>query len=245
MASKEYIGLVPAAGKGVRLGLPYPKELYPIITNNRYRPVALFVVDAMKEAGVHDIVYVINETKHQLIAYFGSGARFGCNFSYVYQEATSSGTSSSPGLADALNSAYHLICGKNVLFGMPDSIMEPTSVFRLALEQFHAETECLLCLFPTTHPEKFGMVATSQNGEVIQIVDKPKTTTLKFMWGCIIWRPTFTEFLHHEIVVNNQKDFAMVLNNAISNGLKIRSIKFNQGSFEDLGTYEQIVERDS
>ena len=31
----EFIGLVPAAGKGVRLGLPYPKELYPIIRNNQ------------------------------------------------------------------------------------------------------------------------------------------------------------------------------------------------------------------
>jgi len=27
---KDLIGIIPAAGKGVRLGLPYPKELYPI-----------------------------------------------------------------------------------------------------------------------------------------------------------------------------------------------------------------------
>ena len=33
---EELIGLIPAAGKGVRLGLPYPKELYPVIRENRY-----------------------------------------------------------------------------------------------------------------------------------------------------------------------------------------------------------------
>ena len=31
MPASPPIGLVPAAGSGLRLGLPYPKELYPII----------------------------------------------------------------------------------------------------------------------------------------------------------------------------------------------------------------------
>jgi len=33
--NEELIGLIPAAGKGVRLGLPYPKELYPVIRDNQ------------------------------------------------------------------------------------------------------------------------------------------------------------------------------------------------------------------
>jgi glucose-1-phosphate thymidylyltransferase len=41
---EEIIGLVPAAGKGVRLGLPYPKELYPVIRDNHYKPIAQFVI---------------------------------------------------------------------------------------------------------------------------------------------------------------------------------------------------------
>ena len=36
MLSDDTIGLVPAAGKGVRLALPYPKELYPVMWDNRY-----------------------------------------------------------------------------------------------------------------------------------------------------------------------------------------------------------------
>ncbi|MFN3335463.1 MAG: sugar phosphate nucleotidyltransferase, partial [Caldilinea sp.] len=110
--SEELIGLIPAAGKGVRLGLPYPKELYPVIRNNRYKPVAQFVVDNLTLAGLRHIVLVINETKHQLVGYFGNGQRFGCNISYVVQEALNGDgavQSTSPGLAHALDSAYHLI----------------------------------------------------------------------------------------------------------------------------------------
>ena len=41
--AEEVIGLIPAAGKGLRLGLPYPKELYPVIRNNHYKPISQFV----------------------------------------------------------------------------------------------------------------------------------------------------------------------------------------------------------
>jgi dTDP-glucose pyrophosphorylase len=113
----EWIGLIPAAGKGVRLNLPYPKELYPIIRHNRFKPVSQFIVDQMTGAGVRHIVFVINENKHQLIGYFGNGARFGCRFTYVVQEQIeNSSASTSPGLANALDSAYHLAQEKIVFF---------------------------------------------------------------------------------------------------------------------------------
>src|SRR5262245_49491903 len=117
--NEELIGLIPAAGKGVRLGLPYPKELYPVIRDNRYKPVAQFVLDNLKAAGLRHVVFVVNETKHQLLGYFGNGQRFGCHISYVVQEAANGlEASTSPGLAHALDSAYHLTCGKTVYFGM-------------------------------------------------------------------------------------------------------------------------------
>jgi hypothetical protein len=39
---EDIIGLIPAAGKGIRLGLPYPKELYPVIRNNHYTNFNLY-----------------------------------------------------------------------------------------------------------------------------------------------------------------------------------------------------------
>ncbi len=243
--NEEIIGLIPAAGKGIRLGLPYPKELYPIIRDNRYKPVAQFVLDNLTTAGLRHIVFVVNETKHQLLGYFGSGQRFGCHISYVVQEPLDSNGngSTSPGLAHALDAAYHLTRGKTVFFGMADTIMRPESVFATARAAARAQDDVILALFPTARPEKFGMVRTALDGTVLEIVDKPRQTDLTHMWGCIIWRPRFTEFLH-DAVCNGASDFARIMNDARDVGLTFRGITMDGGNYIDLGTYEEIMEMD-
>jgi glucose-1-phosphate thymidylyltransferase len=242
--NEEIIGLIPAAGKGLRLGLPYPKELYPVIRNNHYKPISQFVLSNMTLAGVHHIVFVINETKHQLMGYFGDGHRFGCNISYTVQETTNGhDKSTSPGLAHALDSAYHLTKGKTVFFGMADTIMQPNDVFKNAFASAQPEDNVILVLFETEHPEKFGMVRKDHNQRVVEIVDKPASTELTEMWGCIIWRPSFTEYLH-ECVSQGVSDFANIMNSAIANGQRFRGYHVDNGVYIDLGTYEEIMEFD-
>jgi glucose-1-phosphate thymidylyltransferase len=241
----DAIGLVPAAGRGVRLGLPYPKELYPIIRENRYKPVSQFVLDSLVASGVGHVVFVVNETKHQLMGYFGDGSRFGCHLSYVVQDG--SGTeraSTSPGLAHALDSAYHLVQGRTVCFGMADTIMEPRDVFARALTAAGADDDVVLVLFPTSRPEKFGMVRVDGANRVLEVVDKPRDTDLTQMWGCIIWRPRFTEHLHRCVRAQGVSDFAKILNDAIAIGMTVRAFPVTDGSYMDLGTYEEIRELD-
>ena len=243
--AEEFIGLIPAAGKGMRLGLPYPKELYPIIRDNHYKPIAQFVVQNLTEAGINHVVFVVNETKHQLIGYFGDGHRFGCNISYVVQESRDdSKSSTSPGLANALDSAYHLTRGKTVFFGMADTIMQPTDLFAQAFEAAHKEDDVILALWGTERPEKFGMVHYESDGQVLEIVDKPKKTELTEMWGGIIWRSRFTEHLHACVRKEGITDFAYIMNSAIADGMSLRAVHFKGGTYIDLGTYEEIMELD-
>ena len=243
--NEELIGLIPAAGKGVRLGLPYPKELYPVIRENRYKPISQFVVTNMTVAGIQHIVFVINQNKHQLIGFFGDGHRFGCNLSYVVQEQRlQEGKSTSPGLANALDSAYHLIIGKTVCFGMADTIMQPENIFSTGLNAASPEDDVIFLLFTTERPEKFGMVQVDENQIVKQIIDKPKQTDLTKMWGAIIWRPRFTEFLHESVTKEDISDFALIMNNAIEAGFQFRGVHIKEGVYIDLGTYEEIAELD-
>jgi glucose-1-phosphate thymidylyltransferase len=242
---EQLIGLIPAAGKGIRLGLPYPKELYPVIQDNRYKPISQFVLDNLTNAGLKDIVFVINETKHQLIGYFGNGQRFGCNISYVVQEQdNSTEKSTSPGLAHALDAAYHLTHGKTVFFGMADTIIRPNDAFARAYSKAEPDDDIILVLFNTTHPEKFGMVRTDASGSVDEIVDKPKLTDLDKMWGCIIWRSRFTEYLHECIGEKGMTDFAQIMNCAIQDGYRFRGVHMADGVYIDLGTYDEIMEMD-
>jgi len=243
---EDAVGLIPAAGRGLRLGLPYPKELYPIIRENRYKPVSQFVVDSLVASGISDVVFVVNETKHQLIGYFGDGHRFGCSIAYAIQEISASdGQSTSPGLAHALDSAYRLVRGRTVFFGMADTIMEPQDVFARAWRSAGPQDDVVLVLFPTNRPEKFGMVRTDGASRVLEIVDKPRQTSLTEMWGSIIWRPRFTEYLHECVRDRGMSDFARILNDAIASGMRVTAHSVADGSYVDLGTYDEIRELDA
>jgi glucose-1-phosphate thymidylyltransferase len=241
--SKELIGLIPAAGQGLRLRLPYPKELYPIIRHNRYKPISQFVFENLLAVPVEHVVFVINETKHQLLGYFGDGHRFGCHTSYVVQEIhENSSRSTSPGLGRALDAAYHLVRGKTVLFGMADTIMEPSDLFAQMLDSASPDDDVIMGLFPTDRPHKFGMVAFDADDRVLYIVDKPQETDLTHMWGCISWRPPFTEHLHTCISGGELTDFANIMNAALKAGMRFRAVRFDEGAYLDMGTYDEILE---
>ena len=106
------------------------------------------------------------------------------------------------------------------------------------------EDDVILILFPTERPEKFGMVRTDEEQKVIEIVDKPAQTDLTDMWGCIIWRPRFTEYLHDCVTQHGIADFAKIMNDAITAGFQFRGVSFQEGLYIDLGTYDEIMELD-
>jgi len=243
MLTKTTIGLIPAAGKGERLGFPFPKELYPVIESNQYKPVSHYILDNMIKAGICHIVFVINDTKHQLIKYFGNGRRFNCDISYVVQELQDDkpDIAKSPGLAKALDAPYHLTKDKIVYFGMADTIIKPVNFLKVATERVSKDADVTLCMFHTDCPEKVGMVKLDKDNWVKGIDDKPTSTNLEWMWGAMIWTPIFTEFLHNSIHEKQITDSAQIFNNAIANGIKFKGIEFKNGKYLDIGTYNDII----
>jgi len=236
--SKNIIGLIPAAGKGLRMGLPFPKELFPILINQKYQPVAQFAVEKILQTGVKHIVFVINEAKTQLINYFKDGKNYECQFSYVFQNSLDAidQISKSPGLAHAIDSAYHLIQNKTVFFCMADTIIIPRDAMKNAYNERKYNSDIILCLFKTNQPENYGMVEIGECGEKItKIIDKPQSTALEWMWGCIIWKPIFSEFLHNQIQIHKIFDFASILNKAIDQGFRFSPYKIHDGQFIDIG----------
>lgn len=238
---EDLIGLIPAAGKGERLQLPFPKELFPVNRNDSYMPVSQFVVENLTSAGVHHIVFVINGMKHQLIDYFGDGHKFDCRISYVVQESRGNeNNSTSPGLAHALDAAFHLTQTKTVFFGMADTIIEPVDIFAQAYRSAVPGEEGVLGVFPTDQPQKFGAVKLNPDGSVRKIEDKRENTELTEMWGFVIWRPKFTGYLHKR-VDEGGSDFSVILNDAITQeGMLFRGHRVVGGKYLDLGTYEDI-----
>ena len=88
------------------------------------------------------------------------------------------------------------------------------------------------------------MVKMSEDNHVLEIVDKPKQTDLTEMWGCIVWRPKFTEYLHKCVYEEGISDFAKIMNDAIAMGMKFKGVHLKNGTYIDLGTYEEIADLD-
>ena len=119
--------------------------------------------------------------------------------------------------------------------------MQPIDVFKQAYADASPELDVILVLFTTRNPEKFGMVSMDSELRVLGIIDKPKKTDLTEMWGCIIWRPKFTEFFHKSVQEKEIFDFAQIMNNAIHSGMNFKGFFVDRGVYIDLGTYDEIM----
>ena len=88
------------------------------------------------------------------------------------------------------------------------------------------------------------MVRMDEEMRILEIVDKPGKTDLTEMWGCILWRPHFTEYLHRCVWEEGISDFAKIMNDAIATGMKFKGVHMVDGTYIDLGTYEEIANLD-
>jgi len=77
-------GLILAAGRGTRLR-PLtdrrPKPLVPIAG----RPILQYNIENLRDAGIDDIVIVVNPDSDEVERYFGDGSRIGVRLTYVAQ----------------------------------------------------------------------------------------------------------------------------------------------------------------
>ena len=113
--SKKLTVIMPAAGKGSRLGLPYPKEIMHLEED---KALIDYSFDFFKNKSKEEVefVIVINEHKTDIVKYLSKYKdRFKISFTYQdpkEQEYTG-----------AIKSAYHLF-GENNVVMLPDTLMK-------------------------------------------------------------------------------------------------------------------------
>jgi glucose-1-phosphate thymidylyltransferase len=245
----KLVGLIPAGGLGNRLApLPGSKELFPIgfmpvsingQTERRPKPICMYVIESMRAAGVEQLLMVINTEKIDILRYLRGGSQQGLSVSYLVQE-------NAWGMPYALNLASPWVRDATVLFGMPDTLFQPADAFQLLLSRHQASAADLtLGLFPTTKPERFGMVAFDHNDRMLHTVDKPAQSDLSFMWGIACWQPTFTSFMSEYLGHLQRPVKEVVLGDifqaALQAQLNIGVVPFSDGEYIDIGNPEELV----
>jgi glucose-1-phosphate thymidylyltransferase len=237
----ETVGLIPCAGKGTRLGMPFSKEMFPDVYHDIYRPIIMYTIDAMKKAGIKHIIVTVNPNKTDLMKYLGNGKQFEIDLTYCMHPEPKS-------LPESLNEAYHLLKNKRVVFAMPDTIIQPQDFIKHSLD-FHnknLQSEVTLGCFKTNNPTSVSVVEFL--GDIVtNVIEKPKETSLEWMWGMMVWNPTFTEELNKYCLTKKPREGIneLYLSDALHTLIgerKVSSFRCTDAIYRDLGTFKDINE---
>ena len=181
-------GVILAAGEGARMKRVtyggFPKELLPI---GRI-PTIRFPIEAMKLAGISDIIVVIApQTKHGIIDGLRSGAQFGVNVCYVVQEKDQRAMT---GLGKAIlsvkswirkNEDFVVACGDSILCDFssqkPFNCLEPL----LKVHTLRKPLGTMVVHPNSSDPTRFGLVKFQSlhdeygvfSGQIEALVEKP------------------------------------------------------------------------
>lgn len=245
--SQEIIGLMPAAGFARRVApLPCSKEIYPVNNiGDTPRVVSSYLLESFRQANVDKVYVVLRTGKWDIPEYFTSGEKAKVNMAYVVSEPTE-------GVPQTINKAYPFIKDCKVLLGFPDILFHPADAFaKLGARQQSTGADLVLGLFKTDKPRKADMVSFNSDGSIENIIIKPKRTDLVYTWIIALWTPIFTEFLHNylknytsSLTGKNGKKTELFIGDvvikAINKGVATSYVTFNEGTFLDIGTPDDL-----
>jgi len=198
--------VILAAGEGQRLR-PFTANKPKVMIKVANKPILEFVISALKEAGIQDIIIVIGYKRDRVIEYFGNGKNFDVRIQYAFQDQQL-------GTAHALKQAEGLIKSDEFLVLAGDNIVDSKSI--RALKQ----TWSLSCKI-SNEPTKYGVLIT-ENERVKKIIEKP-TEPISNLVNTGIYR------FNKEIFdwIGEETDLVSVINKMIKRGYEFRCVKAN------------------
>jgi glucose-1-phosphate thymidylyltransferase len=183
-------GLILAGGVGSRLR-PFtysgPKQLFPIAN----RPVLLYAVDALVDAGIRDIAVLVSPESHAEIArVVGDGRLWGAKITFIVQDRPA-------GLAHAVATARAFIGDDAVCVYLGDNLLG--APIRGAVATFVAGTaDAAVMLKEVEDPSRFGVAVVDAGGRVTGLVEKPAVPPSKLaLIGVYLLRPRIFEAIDH------------------------------------------------
>jgi len=151
--------VILAAGEGQRLR-PFTVNRPKVMLSIADKPILQYVIEALAQNGIRDIVLVVGYRKEQVLDYMGSGEQFGVNLNYVTQEKQL-------GTAHALAQAKGVI--EDEFLVLPgDNLIEANTITQFAT----IKPEAVL-VKRVDDPLRYGVVTLERN-MVKEVVEKPE-----------------------------------------------------------------------
>lgn len=217
---KMVIGVIPVGGKGLRLGLPFSKEMLPQKNFDFYNPVINHVVSKMELAGAEEIFFIHgNIIKRDIAQYYS-------NSKYVHL------TQDTPNFAGILEVFYNSIKDIDtynnceILFGLADSNFDDNPFLEML------RNEGIVCGLFETHPQtKVDRVI--KGTKKFQIKSEKNDTNSNYFWGLLKFDMNSLSKLVKETDFSKTTEIGDMLNNCEKTFVYC-------GRFLDLGTWTNL-----
>ncbi|MGQ9582759.1 MAG: bifunctional sugar-1-phosphate nucleotidylyltransferase/acetyltransferase [Thermoplasmatota archaeon] len=211
---KPLKAVVLAAGEGIRLR---PLTLYKpkVMIRVANRPILEYVVRALAQNNIRDILMVVGYRRERIMTYFEDGSRFGVSIKYEVQDKQL-GTAHALSLAEGKT-------GPSFLALPGDNIVDPAVIKELlALEPM--ESPCAIAVTESHQPSKYGVVLL-RGGDVTQMVEKPASLVSNLIsTGIFVLSETVFETVR-ECAARGSHDVTAVVQSLIESGKRVRAVK--------------------
>ncbi|MFA9459325.1 sugar phosphate nucleotidyltransferase [Thiohalorhabdus methylotrophus] len=223
--------VIMAGGQGSRLrplteGIPKP--MIPILG----RPMMEYILEAVRDAGITDILVTLHYRPNLIQDYFGDGSDWGVNIDYAIEENPLGTAGSVKNGAHFLDDTFLIISG--------DALMD----YDLgALMDYHARSEALVtfCLARVQDPSEFGIVVTGDDGRVQRFQEKPgpsEVFTDTVNTGIYVMDPRVLE----DVPADTEFDFSHDLFPALLDRGEPLMGYVAKGYWNDIGNVDQLAQ---
>ena len=227
--------LVPAAGRGTRLGrigAALPKALVPV----EGRPAIDHIFEMLRHAGILRVFLIVGYKKEQLISYIEDGSDFGLKVAYITQP-------SQKGIASAVLQADSFIKDDFVCL-LGDTLLNPSDSLK-DLVEFHLKRRPAATLLVTHVDDVRGYGVVETNGEeVTRVIEKPESDKRAPSELAIVGCYSFSPKIFNAAckTAPNRRTGEIELTDAIQNlisaGEKVCYLRF-EGTYIDTGKLDK------
>ena len=160
-------GLILLGGKGTRLRpLTYTGQKQ--LLNIANKPMCVYAIENLKEAGITDIGLIVGHTEERVKAMrekLGDGSRWGVKFTYIIQDIPK-------GIAHAVKISEKFIGDDSFVVYLGDNALQDG--IKESMKKFEkSDYDAQVLLTRHENPRRFGVARFDKNGELVELLEKP------------------------------------------------------------------------
>jgi glucose-1-phosphate thymidylyltransferase len=179
-------GIILTGGTGQRLR-PFTNYISKHLLNVNGKPIIDYPINTLKQLGVENLTIVVGSSfSGQILDYVQDGSKYGMKINYCYQ-------SSPNGIAEAIN-----ICQRYVADDDRFVVILGDNIYSDPITFWESDKAATIVVCPHPELQRFGVATFNNDGEILDIEEKPQALSSTFkqyaITGCYFFDQQYFEY---------------------------------------------------